>query len=93
MSNCGIMGFYAFSNLNGTMPTRHKSLYLYTDEHKPFCSIHYKVTIVLSDIIESKIQGGDRGKFQMILHGQNGSSIKFDLNHEEAFFEPGRYSN
>ena len=45
MSNCGIMGFYAFSTLNGSIPERHKKLYLYTDEKKPFCSTHYSVTI------------------------------------------------
>ena len=91
MSNCGIMGFYAFSNLNGSIPKRHKSLFLYTDEQKPFCTIHHRVTIVLSDLIESKKQGGDRGKFRMVLHGENDSSLNLDLNKEETFFEPGRY--
>ena len=40
---------------------------------------------------ESKEQGGDRGKFIMVLHGENGSSVNLDLNKEESFFEPGRY--
>ena len=53
------MGFSAFANLNGTKPKKHKTLYLFTDERKPFCAIHYRVTIVLSDTPESKIQGQD----------------------------------
>ena len=59
MDNCDLMGFSAFAKLNGTKPKRHKTLYLYTDERKPFCAIHYRVTIVLSDTPESKIQGQD----------------------------------
>ena len=57
--NCDLMGFSAFANLNGTKPKKHKTLYLFTDERKPFCAIHYRVTIVLSDTPESKIQGQD----------------------------------
>ena len=64
MTNCDLMGFYAFSNLNGSKPVRRKALYLFTDETRPFCANHYRVTIVLSDTIQSKRQGGDRGNFR-----------------------------
>ena len=58
---CDYMGFYAFSTFNGSRPRAwDRKLYLLTEEKKPFCSYHYRVTIVLSDTRESLIQGGDR---------------------------------
>lgn len=58
---CDYMGLYAFSSLNGTKPKEEfRQLYLLTDDKKPFCSSHYRVSIVLSDTIESLKQGGDR---------------------------------
>jgi hypothetical protein len=88
--NCDTMGLYAFSKLNGTKPKRHKSLYLYTDDKHPFCAIHYRVTIVLSDTYQAKKQGGDRGHFKMTFNGQSGSSVNVQLNKQETYFEPGR---
>ena len=58
MDNCDEMGFHAFAKLNGARPNRLRSLYLYTDEKRPFCKTHYRVTIVLSDTPESYKQGG-----------------------------------
>ncbi len=55
------MGLQAFSNLHGERPKgKNRQLYLLTREDEPFCAVHFKVTIVLSDTKESKIQGGDR---------------------------------
>ena len=42
MDNCDLMGFSAFAKLNGTKPKRHKTLFLFTDERKPFCATHYR---------------------------------------------------
>ena len=59
--NCDYMGFYAFSNLNGSKPEdKSKMLFVMTAEQKPFCAYHYRVTIVLSDTYLAKRQGGDR---------------------------------
>ncbi len=32
-----------------------------------------------------------RGFFEMTLNGDEGSSVKLQLNKQEAYFEPGRY--
>ena len=45
---------------------------------------------MLSDTPESLRQGGDRGNFRMVLHGEDDSSVNLLLNRQEAFFEPGR---
>ena len=37
-------------------------MYLLTEDKKPFCADHYRVTIVLSDTKKSMKQGGDRYK-------------------------------
>ena len=42
MDNCDLMGFSAFAKLNGTKPKRHKTLFLFTDDRKPFCATHYR---------------------------------------------------
>jgi len=55
------MGLQAFSNLHGGAPRgKNRQLYLLTQEDDPYCATHFKVTIVLSDTKESKLQGGDR---------------------------------
>ena len=60
-SACEFMGFKAFATLNGSRPRfKNRSLYLLTEETKPFCSYHYRVTVVLSDTRESLLQRGDR---------------------------------
>ena len=91
MGNCDLLGFYAFAYLNGTKAQkRPHGLYLHTNKNSPFCATHYRVTIVLSDTLQSLRQGGDRGNFRMILNGENGSTLNLLLNKQETYFEPGR---
>ena len=91
MGNCDLLGFYAFAYLNGTKASKRRhGLYLHTNEKSPFCATHYRVTIVLSDTVQSLRQGGDRGNFKMILNGENGSTLNLLLNKQETYFEPGR---
>jgi hypothetical protein len=55
------MGFSAFAQLGGARPRRSlRQLYLLTQDRKPFCAYHFRVTIVISDTVESYEQGGDR---------------------------------
>uniref|UniRef100_A0A336LTX6 CSON000474 protein n=1 Tax=Culicoides sonorensis TaxID=179676 RepID=A0A336LTX6_CULSO len=65
--------------------------YILTVGQKPYIRHQYKVTVNVSDSIESRVHGGEVGKLKIILYGQN-DSLHTDGMHfseEPRLFEPG----
>lgn len=66
------------------------SAYLMTGDKKPFCRVHYKITVKISNSDESTLHGGEIGTLSVRLHSHRKrytDKIKFSA--EPRYFEPG----
>ncbi|XP_046960900.1 pancreatic lipase-related protein 2 [Vanessa cardui] len=66
------------------------ALYSLTGSVKPFCRVHYEVTLKVSNSTESRIHGPDVGRVSLTLvdRNNNKSDHKF-LNDEQKYYKPG----
>ncbi|XP_033327450.2 pancreatic triacylglycerol lipase isoform X1 [Megalopta genalis] len=67
----------------------HAAVYLMTGRDKPFCKGHYKVTINISNTLESMDHGGEVGTFVIRVFGENGNTEKMQLSPYSKYYEPG----
>ncbi|KAI8429019.1 hypothetical protein MSG28_007595 [Choristoneura fumiferana] len=66
------------------------NLYAKTGSSKPFCRVHYEVTLKVSNSTESRAHGPDVGKISITLidRNSNKSDHKF-LEDEQKYYKPG----
>ncbi|XP_039961504.1 pancreatic lipase-related protein 2 [Bactrocera neohumeralis] len=67
-------------------------LYLTTADKKPFCRIHYKITVRVSGHDESTMHGGEIGTISLRLHSKTRSKKLTDhirFSEKAMYFEPG----
>ncbi|XP_034480931.1 pancreatic lipase-related protein 2 [Drosophila innubila] len=65
--------------------------YLMTGERKPFCRLHYKITVRVSSHDESTLHGGEIGTLSIRLHGEHSkkSTERMKFSPKPMYFEPG----
>ncbi|XP_045514449.1 pancreatic triacylglycerol lipase-like isoform X1 [Pieris brassicae] len=93
---CIPMGFHSHNmykrlQMGGLVDTNaNVALYALTGSTKPFCRVHYEVTLKVSNSTESKIHGPDVGKILITLidRNNNKSDHRF-LNDEQKYYRPG----
>ncbi|XP_068245649.1 pancreatic triacylglycerol lipase-like [Palaemon carinicauda] len=98
---CPSMGFHAkpldqngetSSNQNDNLATDSQNssvkVYLGTNSRSPFCAEQYRVTVVTSDTLESRVSGGDVARFTLKLRGRLGEHI-LPPAEKPTFIEPG----
>lgn len=66
------------------------ALYALTGGTKPFCRVHYEVTLKVSNSTESRVHGPDVGRVSITLvdRNNNKSDHKF-TNDEQKYYRPG----
>ncbi|VVC98347.1 unnamed protein product [Leptidea sinapis] len=66
------------------------ALFALTGGNKPYCRVHYEVTLKVSNSSESRIHGPDVGRVSLTLldRNNNKSDHKF-LNTEQKYYRPG----
>ncbi|XP_026328490.1 pancreatic triacylglycerol lipase-like [Hyposmocoma kahamanoa] len=93
---CIPMGYHSYSiykrlHMAGYVDSsNHITLYSQTGSTKPYCRVHYEVTLKISNSTESNIHGPDVGKVAITLvdrHG-NRSDTKF-IDDEQKYYKPG----
>ncbi|XP_026751482.1 pancreatic lipase-related protein 2-like [Galleria mellonella] len=66
------------------------ALYLMTGGTKPFCRVHYKVTLKVSNSNESNTHGPESGKLSITLIDRNNNkSDHIFLDDEQKYYKPG----
>lgn len=65
--------------------------YLMTGERKPFCRLHYKITVRVSSHDESTLHGGEIGTLSIRLHGEHSKKTteRMKFSSKAMYFEPG----
>ncbi|CAG9785000.1 unnamed protein product [Diatraea saccharalis] len=93
---CIPMGYHSYSMYKrlhdgGLVNTNsHIALYSMTGPNKPFCRVHYEITLKVSNSTESRTRGPESGKVLVTLVDKNNnkSDHKF-LNDEQKYYKPG----
>ncbi|CAH2075368.1 unnamed protein product, partial [Iphiclides podalirius] len=93
---CIPMGYHSYEiykryHASGLIDSNsHVSLYSMTGGSKPFCKVHYKITLKVSNSSESILHGPDVGRVSIILVDKNNSKSdhKF-IDDEQKYYKPG----
>ncbi|XP_030380899.1 pancreatic triacylglycerol lipase [Scaptodrosophila lebanonensis] len=97
---CMRMGFHSHADYkhlvarNQIKPHSHSTppvLYLMTGERKPFCRLHYKITVRVSSHEESAHHGGEIGTLSIRLHDAHSKKTteRMKFSPKPMYFEPG----
>ncbi|XP_023935002.1 pancreatic lipase-related protein 2 [Bicyclus anynana] len=66
------------------------ALYAMTGSSKPFCRVHYEVTLKVSNSTESILHGPDVGRISITLVDRNNNKSDHKLmNEEQKYYRPG----
>lgn len=66
------------------------ALYALTGGAKPYCRVHYEVTLKISNSTESRVHGPEIGKIAITLVDRNGNKTdQIYLNEEQKVYKPG----
>lgn len=64
--------------------------FLLTGDEKPYCKVHYRITVKISESEESVLHGGEIGILSIKLHSRHKKETKFlQFTQEAILFEPG----
>ncbi|XP_045446163.1 pancreatic lipase-related protein 2 [Melitaea cinxia] len=93
---CIPMGFHSqnvYKNLQtGGLVDSNTNIALYslTGGSKPFCRVHYQVTLKVSNSTESRVHGPDVGRVSITLVDRNNNkSDHMFMNEEQKYYRPG----
>ncbi|XP_053696867.1 pancreatic lipase-related protein 2-like [Sabethes cyaneus] len=94
---CFTFGFKSYGSYrrmvesNQIIGNREIQAYLMTKPAEPFCRVHYKVLIKVSDSEASLLHGGEVGRFHLNIFGNKGEhSEKMAFTTDSELYEPGR---
>lgn len=94
--NCLQFGYHSNEGYKKLLQQREVSedtpmvTYLLTSSEKPFCRVHYKITVKVSSSEQSAIHGGEIGTLSLQLHSRKKkTSDKMQFSPDTMYFEPG----
>ncbi|XP_068630402.1 pancreatic lipase-related protein 2-like [Battus philenor] len=95
---CIPMGYHSYSFYKKIQargladPKSHIILYSMTASSKPYCKVHYKLTLKVSNSTESRVHGPDVGRISIVLVDKNNSKsdAKF-IDDEQKYYKPGDF--
>ncbi|XP_013178093.1 PREDICTED: pancreatic lipase-related protein 2 [Papilio xuthus] len=93
---CIPMGYYSYTfykrlQTRGLLDSNsHITLYSMTGGSRPYCKVHYKITLKVSNSTESRVHGPDVGRITVVLVDKNNSKSdhKF-IDDEQKYYKPG----
>lgn len=93
--HCIKFGFHSYHSYKALYDKGYSSsspiaTYLITSDESPFCRVHFRVTVKISDSEESRRHNGEIGLLYLKVKSLTGESDRIQLNESPIYFEPGK---